>query len=120
VSKADVRFRIKVDERPDTDAIERAERAFFDDPDHLHYRECASCAAKTGSPTLCPSCYHNRTVIDRLRERLGWGCVADRAERERRAIEALCQVRGLDWDRTATPKEVVAVVLAAFCGREEG
>lgn len=27
------------------------------------FRECAACAAKPGSPTLCPSCLHNRAVI---------------------------------------------------------
>lgn len=28
------------------------------------YKECAACAAKPGTPTLCPSCLHNRAVID--------------------------------------------------------
>lgn len=30
------------------------------------FRECASCAAKPGSPTLCVACLHNRATIDRL------------------------------------------------------
>lgn len=25
--------------------------------------ECASCAAKPGSPVLCPACLHNRGLI---------------------------------------------------------
>lgn len=32
----------------------------------VDFKECAACAAKPGSPTLCPSCLHNRTTIDRL------------------------------------------------------
>jgi hypothetical protein len=32
----------------------------------IEYQECAECAAKPGSPTLCPSCLHNRTQINRL------------------------------------------------------
>jgi len=32
----------------------------------MQFVECATCAAKPGSPPLCGSCYHNRTVIDRL------------------------------------------------------
>lgn len=27
--------------------------------------ECATCAAKPGSPDLCASCFHNRDVINR-------------------------------------------------------
>ena len=30
------------------------------------YRECAGCAGKPGSPTLCPACLHNRDTIARL------------------------------------------------------
>ena len=31
------------------------------------FAECASCAAKPGSPTLCPACLHNRATISQLR-----------------------------------------------------
>lgn len=27
------------------------------------FKECSICAAKPGSPTLCPSCLHNRRII---------------------------------------------------------
>ena len=30
------------------------------------FMECSICAAKPGSPTLCPSCLHNRALIGRL------------------------------------------------------
>ena len=36
-------------------------------PDLVEFAECASCAAKPGSPTLCPACLHNRTTINELR-----------------------------------------------------
>ena len=32
----------------------------------IAFRECPSCAAKPGSPTLCVACLHNRTMIDSL------------------------------------------------------
>jgi len=28
------------------------------------FRECPECLSKTGCPTLCPSCQHNRAVIE--------------------------------------------------------
>ena len=31
------------------------------------FAECSSCAAKPGSPTLCPACLHNRATINKLR-----------------------------------------------------
>lgn len=31
--------------------------------------ECDSCRGKPGSPTLCNSCLHNRTLINKLRAR---------------------------------------------------
>ncbi len=30
------------------------------------FRECAACAAKPGSPTLCDACLHNRGALSRL------------------------------------------------------
>lgn len=32
------------------------------------FKECETCAAKTGAPLLCAGCLHNRTVIGRLTE----------------------------------------------------
>jgi hypothetical protein len=45
------------------------------------FKECESCAAKPGSPTLCAACLHNRTTIDRLLAALrmsldGWASAA--------------------------------------------
>ena len=34
------------------------------------YKECAACAAKPGSPPLCPACLHNRALVDALRRRI--------------------------------------------------
>lgn len=31
------------------------------------FMECQTCAAKPGTPPLCPSCLHNRFVIEALR-----------------------------------------------------
>jgi len=31
------------------------------------FAECAECAAKSGSPTLCRACLHNRATINQLR-----------------------------------------------------
>jgi len=39
-------------------------------PTEEEYRECATCAAKTGCPTLCPSCLHNRGLVMDLQARL--------------------------------------------------
>lgn len=36
----------------------------------MEFMECAVCVAKTGSPTLCASCLHNRAVIEKLNSRL--------------------------------------------------
>lgn len=34
----------------------------------MDFVECATCAAKPGSPTLCASCLHNRAVIGHYQE----------------------------------------------------
>lgn len=34
--------------------------------EELEFMECESCSQKPGSPTLCPSCLHNRRAIDKL------------------------------------------------------
>lgn len=46
----------------------------------MRFIECASCAAKPGSPTLCASCVANRAEISRLTAEL---------DAERRRNEAL-------------------------------
>ena len=33
---------------------------------NLQFMECATCAAKPGSPELCKACYNNRTLINHL------------------------------------------------------
>lgn len=33
---------------------------------NLKFKECSTCSSKTGSPPLCPSCLHNRHVIEKL------------------------------------------------------
>lgn len=37
----------------------------------LEFKECSTCAAKTGSPHLCPSCLNNREAISELYIRAG-------------------------------------------------
>lgn len=39
-------------------------------PDYQGFQECASCAAKSGSPQLCASCLQNRTTISGLDKQL--------------------------------------------------
>lgn len=36
----------------------------------LEFKECASCAAKPGCPTLCAACLHNRQVVATLHAKL--------------------------------------------------
>jgi hypothetical protein len=62
-------MKVVIYERPDTDAIQERTRAYYADSKNLVFKECPTCAAKPGSPTLCESCYHNRYVIRMLRER---------------------------------------------------
>ena len=35
-----------------------------------YFEECEMCKAKPGMPVLCPSCLHNRKLIDSLQKRL--------------------------------------------------
>lgn len=42
------------------------------------FKECATCAAKPGSPTLCAGCLHNRTTIDRYNARQSQDATAER------------------------------------------
>ncbi len=34
----------------------------------MKFKECASCAAKTGSPLLCEACLHNRELAEKLKK----------------------------------------------------
>lgn len=34
----------------------------------LEFAECSHCSSLPGSPPLCPSCYHNREVIQKIRQ----------------------------------------------------
>jgi len=59
----------------------------------ITFRECAACADKAGSPTLCAACLHNRTTIDRLLAALrlaldGWE-ISSTSEAHRRKIDVL-------------------------------
>ncbi len=38
----------------------------------FEFQECSTCAKKLGSPELCKSCLHNRTLIDKLSSALRW------------------------------------------------
>lgn len=47
---------------------DKAKREGRRSPVATEFMECASCRAQPGSPLLCESCIHNRSVIDSLRE----------------------------------------------------
>ncbi len=34
------------------------------------FKECTACDAKSGSPTMCPSCYHNSQAINKLQRNI--------------------------------------------------
>lgn len=36
------------------------------EPEPAQFKECATCAAKTGSPTLCQACLYNRALVNSL------------------------------------------------------
>ncbi len=61
---------IVLESRPDTDEIDRQEQKHYSKFENLEYRECVACSLKPGSPILCTSCYHNRLVISKLRQRV--------------------------------------------------
>lgn len=42
------------------------------------FKECPSCSAKPGSPILCESCLHNRTVIGHLEKMLNTRYMEDK------------------------------------------
>lgn len=70
--------------------------------DNLAFVECAQCSALPGSPVLCPSCLHNRTVVETLRQKLR--LMTERAERQR--------VTGFDhgWDARQRLMDCKAIV----------
>lgn len=49
-----------------SEVIAAAERDLAIQPAFDRFMECAPCAAKPGSPTLCASCVWNRDLIDKL------------------------------------------------------
>lgn len=53
----------------------------------LEYQECASCAAKSGAPELCPICLHNRAVVDTLKAEL------ENVKKERDILQASLEAR---------------------------
>lgn len=63
-------MKIKIVSRPDTDEIEDKMSEFYSKLENLTFVECPECEKKPGSPTLCQSCFHNRTVISMLHGRL--------------------------------------------------
>ena len=44
------------------------DKAWFDNAEDLplEFRECDTCRAKSGSPSLCDGCLHNQRLINRL------------------------------------------------------
>lgn len=38
----------------------------------LGFQECSECTGKSGSPTLCELCLHNRDIIYKLSKALCW------------------------------------------------
>ena len=84
------------------------------------YLECAECATKIGAYTLCKSCLHNRTTIDRLVD-------ADRAEGFRPALEKAEDAYG-EWLGDTYPRAMdgfkqyarEAFIAGYLAGRIEG
>ena len=63
--------------------------------------ECATCAAKCGSPTLCDSCIANRLLIGNLKGDLSRAC--RRIDDLHRLGRALMDVIGLLMDEVQEP-----------------
>lgn len=66
-----------------------------------HFMECASCAAKPGTPTLCKACLHNRALVDYYRQRSikqqeDVELLRDAARAGQRATERYNQVKRLE------------------------
>ncbi len=61
------------------------------------FKECASCAAKPGSPELCGSCLHNRTALSRLTKQVEDVCATSLRFRDRllKAEKAIAKARKL-------------------------
>ena len=71
---------------------QRRDARGHDADERLDARECASCAAKTGSPELCPSCLHNRSVVATLRRSVeAWRQRANASEEEVKALRSEIQ-----------------------------
>lgn len=80
---------------------------------HLQFLECAACAAKPGSPSLCPSCLHNRDLISQLKRAAPKVVAEDSAVMVQRAVHDLrAQV-----DRTEPPENFSRFHLPESFGR---
>ena len=67
------------------------------------FKECASCAAKPGSPTLCASCLNNRRLIDRC------GAERDEALRELAALRLIVTEKFAGADMHVKPEDAADV-----------
>jgi hypothetical protein len=55
-------------------AVEWQRRMFIaPKPEVLEFMECETCSAKPGSPTLCAGCLHNRSLIEKLTDKMTSG-----------------------------------------------
>ena len=55
----------------------------------LNFQECSSCAAKSGSPTLCESCVHNRAALAALDAR--WRYAEELIDQQRNWAKRECR-----------------------------
>lgn len=57
-------------------------------PAEMDFMECPTCAAKPGSPTLCDSCLHNRSLIGVLQRKIA------RKEKWQRLLSSIIEMAG--------------------------
>ena len=55
----------------------------------IEFKECATCVSNPGSPTLCASCFYNRTTINVLR---------DAIVEIHKAVDAASDLNGLEHE----------------------
>jgi len=73
------------------------------------FKECDTCAAKPGSPVLCATCLHNRSVISKLEERLRHAQIeADLPPPPKTGDVALPNGHHLFWTTGALGREYVS------------
>ena len=57
---------------------------------NVDFYECPTCAARPGTPPLCPACLHNRSLITDLKSRLESAIIdRDRFYKLRERIEKI-------------------------------